>query len=121
MPNIAKWCEIKGIDIVGTGDFTHPAWFEHIKEELAGVGDGVFGLKNTKSKTQFMLTTELSAIYSQGDKVRRIHLCILLPSISAVARFIKLLDARGANLKSDGRPILGIPAKELAALALEAD
>lgn len=121
LPNIAKWCEIKGIDVVGTGDFTHPAWFGHIKEELTEVHDGVFALKNGKSKTRFVLSTELSSIYTQGDKVRRIHLCVLLSSVAAAAKFIKLLDDRGVNLKSDGRPILGIPAKELVKLALEAD
>jgi len=121
LPNIAKWCEIKGIDVVGTGDFTYPAWFKSIQEDLEEVGAGIFALKNNKSKTRFLLSTELSLIYKQGDKVRRVHLCILLSKIESLKKLISLLEARGCNLKSDGRPILGMRSPELVKMVLEAD
>lgn len=121
LPNIAKWCEIKGINIVGTGDFTFPRWFEEIKEQLEETGDGIFKLNGSPSATRFLLTTELSAIYKQGDKVRRVHLCVFLPSILSVEKLIDSLEAHGANLKSDGRPILGLSAKEITKLVLDAD
>ncbi|MBI4281146.1 DNA helicase UvrD [Candidatus Uhrbacteria bacterium] len=121
LSNIVKWCEIKGLDVVGTGDFTHPAWFASIKEELEEAGDGLFALAGNRSKTRLMLTTELSSIYKQGDKVRRIHLCVLLSSIPALEKFIAALEARGVNLKSDGRPILGLSAPEIVKMVLEAD
>lgn len=121
LPNIAAWCEKKGIDVVGTGDFTFPAWFDDISSKLKEAGDGIFVLRDGSSKTKFMLTTELSSIYKQGDKVRRIHTCFHLSSIRALAKFIQLLEDRGANLKSDGRPIIGLSVIELSKLALEAD
>ncbi|MBI4133287.1 DNA helicase UvrD [Candidatus Uhrbacteria bacterium] len=121
LPNIAAWCEKKGIDVVGTADFTFPAWCESLTKELREVGDGIFAVGESKSTTRFVLTTELSCIYKQGDKVRRIHLCIFLPSLTAVEKLIGLLEARDVNLKSDGRPILGLSAKEITKLVLEAD
>lgn len=121
LPNIATWCEKKGIDVVGTADFTFPAWFESLTKELDEAGDGIFKLRGSKSKTRFLLTTELSAIYKQDDKCRRIHLCVFLPSLESVARLISSLAARGVNLKSDGRPILGLSAPEITQLVLDAD
>ncbi len=121
LPNIAKWCAIKGINIVGTGDFTFPRWLLEIKEQLQEAGDGIFKLKGSRDATRFLLTTELSAIYKQGDKVRRVHLCIFLPSVVSVEKLIASLEARGVNLKSDGRPILGLSAKEITKLVLDAD
>lgn len=121
LPNIAAWCEKKGIDVVGTSDFTFPAWFESLTKELDEVGDGLFALRGSASPTRFVLTTELSAIYKQGEKVRRIHLCVFLPTLVSVAKLIAMLEARGANLKSDGRPILGLSAREITKLVLAAD
>ncbi|MEA3272714.1 MAG: endonuclease Q family protein [Patescibacteria group bacterium] len=121
IPNIAKACETKGIDIVGTGDFTHPAWFSEIKKELKSAGEGIYILKDDSSKTRFILTTELSCIYKKNDKCRRVHLCVLAPSIETVEKIIKELEKRNFNLKSDGRPILGIDAKDLLKLLLDID
>ncbi|MEK7516339.1 MAG: endonuclease Q family protein [Patescibacteria group bacterium] len=121
LPNIARWCERKGIDIVGTGDFTHPAWLQEIKEQLIPVEKGVFALKDGSSKTNFFLSTELSCIYKKGVRARRIHLCVFAPSISAVEKIVAALTERGCNLRSDGRPILGIDAKELLKIFLEID
>ncbi len=119
LPNIAKACEIKGIDLVSTGDFTHPAWFEHIKTELKETTPGIYSVKN--SKTKFILGTEFSCIYKKGGKCRRLHLCVFAPNIETVGKIIQKLESHRFNLASDGRPILGIDAKNLLGLLLEID
>lgn len=121
IPNIAKACERKGIDFVGTSDFTHPAWREEIGRELVEDSRGTFRLRDGSSKTRFLLATELSCIYKRGGKVRRVHLCVLCSSLKGVDRFTKALLARGCNLKADGRPILGIDSEELLKILLDAD
>ena len=121
LPKIAKACEIKGIDIVATGDYTHPAWLSHIKEHLKEVENGIYTLKNNKSKIRFILSTEVSCIYKHAGKTRRLHLALLAPNIIAVEKLIKKLEARGINLKSDGRPIMGMSAKDLLKTMLEID
>ncbi|MBF8280977.1 MAG: DNA and RNA helicase [Candidatus Magasanikbacteria bacterium] len=119
LPNIAAVCEKKGIDLVSTGDFTHPAWFSHIKEELTEVSAGIFSLRAHQSKTRFILGTEISCIYKQNEKVRRIHLCIFAPSFFAVDKFNRALEERGCNIHSDGRPIIGLSAKEVLKILLD--
>lgn len=121
LPNIAKACERKGIDVVSTGDFTHPAWFVAIQEQLREEAEGVFVLRDGSSKTKFVLGTELACIYSHRDAVRRLHLCVFAPSIAAVAQLNKTLEERGCNLRSDGRPILGLSAKALLQIMLDID
>lgn len=113
LPAIAAACETKGIDLVATSDFTHPAWMKHIDEELEECAPGIFHLTGARSKTKFILVTEISSIYSQGGKVRRVHSLIFSPSIAAAKQLIKILTEEGCNLKSDGRPIIGVSAKEL--------
>lgn len=113
LPAIAAACETKGIDLVATSDFTHPAWMKHIDEELEECAPGIFQLTGARSKTKFILVTEISSIYSQGGKVRRVHSLIYSPSIAAAKQLIKILTEEGCNLKSDGRPIIGVSAKEL--------
>lgn len=119
--NIAKACERKGIDFVGTSDFTHPAWRKEIGRELVEESEGAFCLQDGSSKTRFLLSTELSCIYKRGGKVRRVHHCVLASSLEGVDRFTKALLDRGCNLKADGRPILGIDSEELLKMLLEAD
>ena len=119
--NIAKWAEIKGIDIVATSDFTHPGWLKEIKENLKDNGQGLFVLKNGEYQTHFILSTEVACIYKRGDKCRRLHICVLFPSIKAVEKFNNALEKLGKNLKSDGRPILGLDAREIVDIALRAD
>lgn len=119
--NIAKWSEIKGIDIVATSDFTHPQWLAEIKENLKDNGHGLFVLKNGEYKTHFILSTEVSCIYKRDKQCRRLHICILFPSIKSIEKFNNKLESLGKNLKSDGRPILGLDAREIADIALEAD
>src|SRR3989344_2997341 len=121
LSKIARACERKGIDVVGTGDFTHPAWFSSIKEELQEDGAGIFVLKSGASPTKFLLTAELACIYKHRDAVRRLHLCVFAPSLSAVAALNEKLESRGCNIHSDGRPILGLSAKELLKIMLDID
>lgn len=120
LENIAKACERKGIGFVGTSDFTHPAWRKQMGAELEEAGNGAFQLTGGRSKTRFLLSTELSSIYKRGGKVRRVHNLVLLPDIASVDRFTKALEARGCNLKADGRPILGIDSEELLKMSLDA-
>lgn len=121
LPNIAKACERKGIQFVGTADALHPAWRKDIGELLEEVAPGAFALKDGSSATSFLLSTEISSIYKKGDKVRRVHHLILFPGLQALDQFTASLEAKGANLKSDGRPIVGIHSEELLKMALDAD
>lgn len=121
LPKIALACEKKGINICATGDFTHPGWFQHIQDSLAEDSPGLYKLKDASSKTRFILSTEVSCIYKHKDATRRLHLVILAPNIDAVGRFIEALEAKGANLRSDGRPILGLSGREILQLLIDID
>ncbi len=119
LPNLNRWAAIKGIKVMGTGDFTHPFWFQELQEQLEPAEQGLYKLKAGKEETRFLLTSEISCIYSKGGKVRKIHLILFAPSLSAVEKINAALGAVG-NLRSDGRPIIGIDAKEVVKIALEA-
>ncbi len=121
LPNIAAACVRKGIALVGTGDCLHPAWRASIGQELTETGSGVFSLAGSSSPTRFLLTTEISCIYSRAGKVRRQHHVLLFPSLSALDRFTASLLGRGCNLKSDGRPIVGLDSEELLKILSDAD
>ncbi len=121
LENIDTWCQTKGINIVGTGDFTHPAWQKDIEQKLEETKPGLYKLKGSNTGTLFMLTTEISCIYRQGDKTRRLHICIMAPNISFVKKLTKELKGRGCKLASDGRPIIGMSAKELLKICLAID
>ncbi len=135
LENLDIWARMKGITVMGTGDFTHPKWMKEIKEKLEPAEEGLYKLKSearstkfeTSSKfeiqkveTRFLLTVEISSIYKKGGRVRRIHNLIFAPSIETAEKINKELDWRG-NLKSDGRPILGLDAEELAKIVLNTD
>lgn len=115
------WARKKGIGIVGTGDFTHPAWLKELKEKLVEEKPGLFKLKDTDGAVLFMITTELSCIYSQGGKVRRIHLCVFIPDFATADKIIAELENRKVNLKSDGRPIMGLTAEVLTKIIMDAN
>lgn len=119
--NLTKAAKEKGLDILGTGDCLHPGWLAEIKRDLEEFVDepGIYRLRGTKNKTRFMLTTEISCIYKKGDKVRRVHHILFFPSINAVEKVIERLNARGCNLASDGRPIVGLDSKELLKILLD--
>ena len=118
IPEIARCANYKGIDVIATADFTHPLWFSELKKELKPLGNGFYQYHD--SKTRFILSTEISSIYKQGDKVRKIHTVILAPSLETVDKINKKLSTIG-NLYSDGRPILGLAVKDLAKIVLDID
>ncbi len=120
LENLDRWAAIKGIKVMGTGDFTHPKWFEEIKTKLEPAEPGLFKLRSSDSPTRFILTSEISCIYSKGGKVRKIHIIVFAPSLNAVEKINEKLNKIG-NLHSDGRPILGLDAKELTKIVLDAD
>lgn len=119
--NIAFWADKKGITVIGTGDLTHPAWLKQLKEDLVPAEPGLYKMKDGKTKARFMLTAEVSSIYKQGDKVRRVHNMILAPDFNAADKIIQALEKLGCNLKADGRPIIGIHCDQIVKIVLEAD
>lgn len=121
LPMLDHWARIKGIDVIGTGDFTHPAHFSSIEEELEPLGNGLFVLRNRPSNTRpvhFMLTAEVSNIYTQDNKTRKIHNLIFAPTIEA-ARKMNATFASLGNINSDGRPIFGFSSKDLIKIVLD--
>jgi uncharacterized protein (TIGR00375 family) len=122
LPVISSWAKKKGIGLVATGDWTHPVWFRELKSGLIEAGEGVYREKNAfVDDPLFLLSTEVSSIYSQGGKTRRIHTLIFAPSLKVVEKINKELVDRGANLLSDGRPITGLSARDIAEIALTTD
>ncbi len=110
IPNLAKWARLKGISLLGTGDFTHHLWLQELKKHLGTEPQkGLFSYEGI----HFILTAEISSIYSQNGKVYRVHNVIMAPSFEIVAEINKALSKQG-NLASDGRPILGISCIKLA-------
>lgn len=120
LPNIEQTCRIKGVDIIATGDFTHPAWFKDIQNQLTEIGtSGLYRVETAPDdKIKFILSTELSLIYKDKDKARRIHVVLHAPNIAAVETLNKFLDQH-YNIRSDGRPILGMKAPDLVKLCLQ--
>ncbi|MDD2732008.1 MAG: endonuclease Q family protein [Candidatus Pacebacteria bacterium] len=119
LDSLDRWAKIKGIKVLGTGDFTHPEWFKSLKERLEPSEPGLFKLKSQRddSGTRFILTSEISCIYSKTSKVRKIHIIVFSPSLDVCEKINAHLGWIG-NLKSDGRPILGLDAKELIRIVL---
>jgi PHP family Zn ribbon phosphoesterase len=132
LEGLYRWGKIKGINIIGTGDFTHPEWFAEIRGKLEPAEGGLFKLKDDIAKEidkdlplsvrgeliRFVPTVEIAAIYSKGGKVRKLHQLVVMPDFKGVSELNARLDRIG-NLKADGRPILGIDSKELLRHTLE--
>jgi len=120
---MAAYARQKGIDLLTAADFTHPIWFKEIQSQLQEAEEGLFRLQddNDKKQVRFLLSTELSSIYKQGEKLRRIHNLIFVPSFATAEKLTKALVARGCNLNADGRPIIGISAEALLELVLSID
>jgi len=114
--HLADWAKLKGITLMGTGDFTHHLWLEELKNTLVDLGNGLFKYKDT----HFILTSEVSSIYSKKGKVYRIHNIIISPSFATTDKINNKLSRIG-NLASDGRPILGLDAAELARIVFDID
>src|SRR6185369_2890579 len=123
LPVMAQFALQKGLDILTASDWTHPLWFKEIQTLLEEAGEGVYRLKEAgpQQKILFLLSTEISSIYKQGDKLRRIHNLIFVPSIEVAEKVSKELLKRGCNLSADGRPIVGLSSKKLLELLLEID
>ncbi len=100
--NLEKWAKIKGVDLLGTGDFTHPEWFAELKEQLKDDGTGIL---RTKKGFPFILQTEISLMYTQ-DKGRRIHILLLAPNFKIVEKITEYFKKIG-RVDYDGRPIFG--------------
>jgi uncharacterized protein (TIGR00375 family) len=106
---------------VSTGDFTHPEWFTHLEENLEEAQAGIYKLKNNPSLTRFVLGTEIACIYKHKEKTRRLHLLLFAPSLEVVKKFNTALEERGVNIRSDGRPIMGLSGKQIVQLCLDID
>ncbi|MBI1919423.1 DNA helicase UvrD [Candidatus Microgenomates bacterium] len=134
LPTMAAWGKKKGIDILTTGDWTHPLWFREIRGLLEEAGEGVYKLKSPhfapptgeasrgkQNEPLFLLTVEVSSIYSQGGKLRRIHNLIFAPNFDTAEKINQELHRRSVNLLSDGRPIMGLSSINLIELVLGID
>ncbi len=131
--HLYKWAQIKGIQVVATGDITHPGWLEEIKTKLKPAEEGLFRLKDEyakpmqfevpaacKGEVRFILSGEISNIYKKDDRVRKNHNVVFFPSVEVAEKFQSTLEKIG-NIRSDGRPILGLDARNLLELVLESD
>lgn len=119
IPNIAAAAKIKGINLIGTGDFTHPKWIAEIEDNLKLEKNGFYTLKSGEyPDVYFVPTAEVASIYTDRGKCRRIHTVIIAPTIEAVKKINQEFSKR-ANLYSDGRPITGIPVKEIVRTVLD--
>ena len=116
--SLARWAKRKGIGLIGTGDFTHPTYLTELRAKLEPLGNGLLRVKKGDGKVQFILTAEISNIYSQGGKVRRIHNLIFAPSFEVVQTIASKLGNLG-KLSSDGRPIFGFSAKDLLKMVMD--
>ncbi len=121
------WARKKGIDIVGTGDFTHPAWRSELMEKLEPAEDGLYVLKKEyrlekegvpDTHPRFVVTGEISSIYKKGERVRKVHSLLILPGLEEADALARRLELIG-NIHSDGRPILGLPCRDLLEIMLE--
>ena len=128
LENLDLWARRKGIHIVGTGDFTHPAWREEMKEKLEPAEEGLYRLKeqyrirdNSVADTmlpRFVITGEISSIYKKNGRVRKVHSLLLLPGLNEAGLLAGKLEVIG-NIHSDGRPILGLDCRDLLEIMLE--
>jgi len=130
LPHLLAWARIKGINLIGTGDFTHPGWLDHLKEHLVPAEPGFLKLKQQQIPAdlqsmspeaipvRFVLTAEISSIYKRHGKVRKVHNILILPDFESVERINRKLAGIG-NLESDGRPILGLDSRNLLEILLE--
>lgn len=126
LPHLEWWALRKGIRLIGTGDFTHPLWRAELKEQLVPAEEGLYRLREemrlpgirSAESPRFIVTGEISSIYKRDGKTRKVHNLILLPDLEAADELSAKLEAIG-NIRSDGRPILGVDGRDLLELILE--
>jgi uncharacterized protein (TIGR00375 family) len=127
---LADGAATKGITLLGTGDFTHPAWYAHLRESMIDAEPGLYRLREQPERrtlppsvadreVRFMLSVEISTIYKRDDRTRKVHHLVYIPDLDAAERFNTRLGRIG-NLGSDGRPILGLDSRDLLEITLEA-
>jgi PHP family Zn ribbon phosphoesterase len=125
---ISKWAQLKGITVIGTGDFTHPLWLAELRKKLETAGNGLFRLKNKfrardipdacKADIFFLPSAEISCVYSKEGKTRKIHSIVFVRDFSDAVKLNSVL-AKIGRLASDGRPILKLDAKDLLKIVLD--
>jgi ATP-dependent DNA helicase UvrD/PcrA len=133
LEHLAWWALRKGVTVIGTGDFTHPAWSGELKENLVAAEPGLFRLQPDIEKRvrrrsppgngqpiRFMLSVEIATIYRRADRTRKVHHLLYAPTFAAADRITAAL-ARIGNLAADGRPILGLDSRDLLEITLESD
>ncbi|HRV95609.1 MAG TPA: endonuclease Q family protein, partial [Anaerolineae bacterium] len=131
--HLTQWAQLKGVNLLATGDVAHPSWLQEMKDKLEPAEDGLFRLKPAyaqavsrdvpaacQAEVRFILGGEISSIYKKHDRVRKVHNLIFAPSLDAVEKIQAALEKIG-NIRSDGRPILGLPSRDLLETILEVD
>ena len=131
--HLTKWAQFKGVHVVGTGDIAHPGWLQEMKDKLEPAEEGLYRLKDEHTQViqkdvpkacqapvRFMLAGEISSIYKKNDKVRKIHNVIFASTLEAVEKIQAALEKIG-NIRSDGRPILGLDSRDLLEIILDID
>jgi PHP family Zn ribbon phosphoesterase len=124
-----RWAQLKGISVIGTGDFTHPGWSRELREKLEPCGNGLLSLRkkfrkddipeSCRAEVSFLLSAEISCIFSRNGKTRKVHALIFAPDFSVAAKISAALSGIG-KLESDGRPILGLDAEKLLEIVVNA-
>ncbi len=130
LESLYRWAQLKGIRVIGTGDFTHPEYFVEISDKLEEAEPGLFKLKkkyadeidkevpeSCRAEVRFMLSVEISSIYSKNEKCRKVHNIVFAPGLKEASKINQKLGKIG-NIKSDGRPILGLDSKKLLEIIL---
>ncbi len=122
LPELDRWAHDKGIKVMGTGDFTHPEWFALLEQQLEPAEAGLYRLKEkyklptirgSRAETRFLLTSEVANVYTRAGKGRRVHMLLFAPDLETVKKINMAIAAKGCNIKSDGRPIIGMDVQEL--------
>jgi uncharacterized protein (TIGR00375 family) len=131
LEHLTLWARRKGVTVMGTGDFTHPAWFSRLREDLVPAEPGLFRLRAeldediarrlppsvASDPVRFMLSAEISTIYLRGGRTRKIHHLVYMPGFDAAEAFNRRL-AQVGDLSSDGRPVLGLDSRDLLEITL---
>jgi DNA helicase II / ATP-dependent DNA helicase PcrA len=128
---LSAWAQKKGVNLIGTGDFTHPGWVEELREKLVEAEHGLYRLRpdlekgteatvpeSCRAVTRYILSGEISCIYKRAGRTRKVHNLVLMPDFDSVYRLSDRLSRIG-NLRSDGRPILGLDSRDLLEIVLE--
>ena len=131
--HLARWAQLKGVNIVGTGDIAHPGWLQEMREKLTPAEEGLFQLKPEyaaavaeavppacRQPVRFLLAGEISNIYKRHGAVRKVHNVIFAPHLDAVERIQMALERIG-NIRANGRPILGLDSRDLLEIILTID